>query len=365
MRVSQPFVTAPVKARRRRRSFPIHAYIGANGGGKSLAAVYDSLPTLAAGRPVLSTVRILDPKTGLPHPLWIKLDGYAPLLEAESCDVILDEVTGVASSRDSAGMPAVVANRLVQLRRRDIALRWTAPNWKRADTIIRECSQGVTLCMGFAPEVVKAEPTEHDGPHDPIAGPLLYGGEERPTDMYWCQIEGHHVHETDRQWSSKRLFYWRTYDAAAFDEWTAYRKEKVRPSARQIFWRPGSIAEAAYLRRCPLARRGHRRGALHGMRRQPAPAQVRVSSGPASTSYAAHPDRGHPRDGRHPIGGRRTRPDALRRSRALPRPRLADWSRGLVRSARAALGRAFDAGHGAGSSVFPTNKAKPATSSTT
>lgn len=198
------------KARSARRSFPIHAYIGANGGGKSLAAVYDSLPTLAAGRPVASTVRLIDPATGEDHPLWIPLKEYKTLLEVEFCDVILDEVTGVASSRDSMSMPTVIANHLVQLRRRDVALRWTAPNWKRADTIIRECSQAATLCMGFWKETVKAE----DG--------------------------------SDRQWSSRRLFYWRTYDAVAFDEWSTYRKEKHRPVTRQLYRRDSSPASLTY-----------------------------------------------------------------------------------------------------------------------
>lgn len=236
--VASDLKIAPVKSRRKRRAFPIHAYIGANGGGKSLAAVYDTLPTLAAGRPVVSTVRLLEyparpcdgwhgdkectlcgssvatedlgPGHMKAHPLWVPLDDFRTLLEVEFCDVILDEVTGVASSRESAGMPAAVANHLVQLRRRDIALRWTAPNWKRADVIIRECSQGVTLCMGFMPKAIKAD----DG--------------------------------SNRQWSSKQMFYWRTYDAATFDEWTTYRKEKVKPVARQLFWRPGSIAPNAY-----------------------------------------------------------------------------------------------------------------------
>ncbi len=241
MRVSEPFVTAPVKARRRRRAFPIHAYIGANGGGKSLAAVYDTLPTLAAGRPVVSTVRLLDPATGEPHPLWVKLDDYRTLLQVENCDVILDEVTGVASSRESAGMPAAVANLLVQLRRRDVALRWTAPSWKRADTIIRECSQGVTLCMGFAGKAINAEPVEHEGPH----GHSLHSLADA-SDSLTCLREGLYSHTDDRMWSSKRLFYWRTYDAAAFDEWTAFKKERCRPAARQLFWRPGSIGAAAY-----------------------------------------------------------------------------------------------------------------------
>jgi hypothetical protein len=229
---------APSRARRRRRGFPIHAYVGANGGGKSLSAVYDTLPTLAAGRPVLSTVRLLDYParpcdgwhgdvecalcgTSVPtgdlgpghmkaHPLYRPLSDYRQLMDAEHCDVLMDEVTGVASSRDSSSMPAPVANLLVQLRRRDVALRWTAPSWKRADTIIRECSQAVTICYGFAPQSIKAD----DG--------------------------------SDRLWSSRRLFYWRTYDAATFDEWTAHKRERLRPVTRQLMWRPGSVAESAY-----------------------------------------------------------------------------------------------------------------------
>jgi len=194
----------------KRRGYPIHAYIGANGGGKTLAMIRDTLATLAQGRRVVSTVRLLDTVTGEPHPLWTPLDDFRTMLEVEFCDLLLDEVTGVASSRESAGMPAAVANHLVQLRRRDVVLRWTAPSWKRADVIIRECSQAVTLCQGFMPEAVRSE----DG--------------------------------SDRLWSSRRLFYWRTFDAAAFDEWSAYRKEKLRPVARQLHWRPGSIAQSAY-----------------------------------------------------------------------------------------------------------------------
>ncbi len=201
--------TARLRARQRRRGYPIHAYVGANGGGKTMAAVYDTLPTLAAGRHVVSTCRILDPATGQPHPLWVPLDDYRTLLEVENCDVVADEVTGIASSRESQGMPAAIANLLVQLRRRDVAFRWTAPSWKRADTIIRECSQATTLCMGFVPETVSDETGE-------------------------------------RQWRSRKLFYWRTYDAATFDEWTTHRRERIKPAARQLMWRPGSMAERAY-----------------------------------------------------------------------------------------------------------------------
>jgi hypothetical protein len=224
VKVAEPFRTAKVKARSIRRSFEIHGYTGSNGGGKSLAAVYDSLPTLAAGRPIVSTVRILDPATGEPHPLWIPLDDFRTLLEVEFCDVILDEVTGVASSRDSAGMPSAVLNHLMQLRRRDVSLRWTTPNWKRADTGIREVTRGLTTCVGLVPEPA---PKSDDG--------------------------------LDRIWRSRRLFFWRTFDAKDFDEWStakersSSKQHRLKPAARQFVWRgalwkggPSLIAGHAY-----------------------------------------------------------------------------------------------------------------------
>lgn len=214
------------KPRRTRRGFPIHAYVGPNGGGKSAAAVWDSIPTLDAGRPVLSTVRLLDFRNPRPcdddactspdhgthlaaHPGYVPLSDWPQLLEAEHCDIIMDEVTGVASSRETSGMPAAVANLLVQLRRRDVVLRWTAPAWPRADKIIRECSQAVTYCQGYLPVV--------DG-----------------SD------------EDDRQWRRRRMFRWSTYDATEFEDFTAGKREQVKPWTGQWFWGPGSLAFDAY-----------------------------------------------------------------------------------------------------------------------
>lgn len=203
------------RKRSARRAFPIHAYVGPNGSGKSLAAVWDTMPSLASGRPVLSTVRLLDwlhpglDADGLPraHPLWVPLTEWSQLLEAEHCDVLMDEVTGVASSRESGGMPPAVANLLVQLRRRDVVLRWTAPSWSRADKIIRETSQAVTACLGYWPE------SHGDG---------------------------------DRLWRRRRLFRWRTYDTADFEEFTVGQRDRLNPWVNQWFWGPGSPAFSAY-----------------------------------------------------------------------------------------------------------------------
>lgn len=212
------------RKRLRRRSYPIHAYVGANGSGKSAAAVWDSLPTLLQGRPVLSTVRLLDFENPRPcddpacdsanhathlaaHPLYVPLREWRQLLDAEHCDIIMDEVTGVASSRESSGMPAAVANLLVQLRRRDVVLRWTAPAWTRADKIIRECSQAVTYCQGYLP----------------------------------VDDEG-----SDRMWRKRRLFRWQTYDASLFEEFSMGKREKIPSLVNQWFWGPGSHAFAGY-----------------------------------------------------------------------------------------------------------------------
>lgn len=211
------------KARRYRRRFPIHAYVGSNGSGKSLAAVWDSMPTLESGRAVLSTVRLTEwdpgrpctdeaceswrhPTHGAAHPLWVPLTGWDQVLEAEHCDVIMDEVAGIASARASMALPGAIEVLLQQLRRRDVILRWTAPAWNRADTIIREVTQAVTVCTGY------------------LRAPVSEQG-----DM----------------WRPRRVFRWRTYDPTDLAD-----DGDVRKDARKLFacWfkGPGSDAFRAY-----------------------------------------------------------------------------------------------------------------------
>lgn len=177
---------------------PIRGFVGPNGSGKSLAMISETVPVLRSGRPVVSTVPILDPATRRPHDLYTPLTSLAQLLELEHCHVLMDEVTGIASSRSSASMPDVVANWLVQLRRRDVVLFWTSPDWRRADIIIREVSQVVTYCRGMLPE-------RTDG---------------------------------DRLWRPNRFFVWSTYDALAFEDFTAGARTRLKPLSRRFYWRP-------------------------------------------------------------------------------------------------------------------------------
>ncbi len=229
--------------RKLRRQYAIVAAVGSNGGGKTACMVFDTLPTLLAGRPVLSTVRLLDFENPRPcdgfrwdgvysvmrpcelpadedgshaghraaHPLWVPFTQWDQLHDAEHCDVFMDEVTGIASSRESHAMPGEIGNRLNQLRRADVVLRWTAPSWKRADTIIRECTQVVVSCRGFFAKT-------HEAP------------------------EG----EPERMWRERRLFVWRSFDAYAFEDFTAGTRERLKPLGTDWQWGPGSVTFDAY-----------------------------------------------------------------------------------------------------------------------
>ena len=207
-----------------RRAAAIRGYVGANGGGKTMCAVVDLLPSLERGRRVLSNVRILDYQNPRPcddpeckieghpdhqaaHPLYEALTDFRQMLEFKGGEILLDEIASVASSREFGALPFQVTSQLQQLRRRDVTLSWTAPGWLRADKVLREVTQLVTECRGSMPV-------------------------QRVGD--------------DRIWRDNRLFVWRSYDATTFEEFTAGKRDKLKPMPRGLFWRPRSLAEIAY-----------------------------------------------------------------------------------------------------------------------
>jgi hypothetical protein len=205
---------------------PIVGFVGFNGMGKSLAAVACAMHHLEAGRPVLSTVRMLDYRNpreceqdedecpsvnhGLPghraaHPLWRPLDDFRQLFDFEDGHVLLDEVTGVADAREHQSMPVQVANYLPQMRRRNVTLGWTTIGWAFADIRLRRVTLAAVDCSGRLP-----------------------------------------TFNSDAIWPRNRLFVWRTYSAREFDEFQTHKREDYSAINRQIFWRPGSLIETAY-----------------------------------------------------------------------------------------------------------------------
>jgi len=251
------------RARLKRSMFPIRAYVGPNGTGKSALMVYDALANLERGRPQLSTVRLLDYKNPRPceggptcddpvkhsreimrttlqpfdpddpggvwvrhleptgefvvhqqaHPLYVRFEAYNQLVGWSDGDILMDEITGIASSRESAAMPSQVANKLVQLRRCNASLSWSTPSWGRADKVIREVTQLVTLMTAALPQRSPATP---DG--------------------------------QPRLWHRRRLFTARSYDPSSVDEFEAHRamRDEVKPDIIAFYWGPGSRMFTAY-----------------------------------------------------------------------------------------------------------------------
>ncbi len=205
---------------------PIVGFVGFNGMGKSMAAVACAAYHLEAGRPVLSTARILDYRNPRPceladddcpsnthgldghqaaHPLWRPLTDFRQMFDFDSGHILLDEVTGVADAREHQSMPVQVANYLPQLRRRNVTLGWTTIGWAFADIRLRRVTLAAVDCTGSMP-----------------------------------------TFDRDAIWPRNRLFVWRTYSAREFDEFQAHRSETYKAINRQVFWRPGSLVERMY-----------------------------------------------------------------------------------------------------------------------
>lgn len=217
--------------RTRRRSFNIMAYDGPNGGGKTAAMVFDTLPTLdgirwhckvkdhahtLAGvyegeRYVLANLDLFDPETGKLHPRAVRLTKWSQVLTAEHCDVLFDEVMGVASARDNGGLPGEVAMLLQKLRHFDISLRYTSPRFGAAHIDLRSPTKAVTSCRGFVA-----------------------------------------VRRSGMAWAANRLFNWRTFSTEDFEDQapSAHDRDRNRKSVRAKIvawmWGPGSRVFSAY-----------------------------------------------------------------------------------------------------------------------
>lgn len=223
--------------RRMRRAYPIHFYSGRNGAAKSLAAVYDTMPDLDAGLPVLSTVRLLDYNNPRPcddpfcgdlfhgtpnhmaaHPGYVPFTSWRQLLEWNRGTVLMDEITGVADSNSSAAIPDAAANHLAQLRRSDCSVRITGLNFIRANKRIREACTAVTRCSSILP------------------------------------VTAFHDDGTERMWKARRFAKWRTYDAQSLpiNDTTEASYEKADVLGFSTHWIPTSPAIRAYDTMAPV-----------------------------------------------------------------------------------------------------------------
>lgn len=206
---------------RKRRGTPIMGYVGLNGMGKTFAMVRDTLPDLALGRRVLSTVALLDPWTGNPHPLYEPFRHWSQLDDWRDGPVVMDEVTGVLDSRES-GMPKKVKKKLPQMRRANSPIRWTGIDYDNADKRLRQLSAAITVCRGYLPNKGLGRT---DGTVDSVP-----------------------------MWLPNRLFLLTTYDASTLqtaDDSQQFtqdenKKRKAKVKKRELVWGPGSLAFDCY-----------------------------------------------------------------------------------------------------------------------
>lgn len=219
---------------------PILVINGVNGSGKSLLAAELCRRSLEAGRPVLSTARLLDYENrrecpggdecddpanhfydkrvhGAAHPLYTRWTRWGQVDEMGTrFDLWADEITGVAGSRDTSALPKYAQDLFAQLRRRDAALRVTGIAFERADVLIREVAQGVVNCRGYVSRVDT---------------------------------------ESGRRYPRKRMFRWRMYGKDQGDVTRAALLD-AGPVAESWFWGPGSTAFGCYDTLAPVARIG-------------------------------------------------------------------------------------------------------------
>lgn len=242
----------------RRRDMPIRAYVGPNGSFKSATMILDILPTLRGikwhceepshlhndpiydehGNPiacgpdavhdgyrfVLSTVAILDPGTGEHHPLYRRLTEWWQFMAAEHCDIVLDEVTGIANARDAMGLPRPVQTKMDQMRKLDDTLSFSAPSFQRADATLRTTCQGIVDCRGYMSEKRQA---------------------------------------TVSAWRRRRLARVRTFSALDLEQFTAgagsikrQKNHRLRPESVQWWWGPGSEVFLSYSSKGAVSRVG-------------------------------------------------------------------------------------------------------------
>jgi hypothetical protein len=214
----------------RRRSLPIHGYLGENGGGKSATGVTDLIPSIEAGRPVRSTVRLLDydkPRPceltsdacgwlehdqdgghGQAHPLWTAVRTWDDVMTADHCELFIDEITGVFSARETHALPFDIGNMTQQFRRRKVRFGWSGVSWGRADIQIRSITQAVSIARGCLRTRKGLEPG------DP-----------------WARA----------RWS--RVI---TYDTRNMPEWTDGKRKGGKPLARQWLRIGKAVAFSAY-----------------------------------------------------------------------------------------------------------------------
>jgi hypothetical protein len=208
--------------------FAIRAYVGPNGGGKTLAMIESqAVRSWERGRPVVANLQLYPERLGFSADLFEPLITWRQIPDLAGCTLLLDEISSVLPSRQAMSVPPQLVRILNQLRKGDVDLGWTAPNWARCDVLLREVTQAVTVCRSSFPDRWQREQEQRMFPRarrNETGGRLAY----------------------EAGWLPNRLFTFTTYDALEFDEFTYAAVKDVKPRAVQRYWRSRHLAHTAY-----------------------------------------------------------------------------------------------------------------------
>lgn len=201
----------------------IRAFVGPNGSGKTLAAVVlGVLPSWKQGRPVVANTALYPERLGYLKSLGQGLPSWRDITVARDCTLFLDEITACLPSRSYGSMPPELQRVLNQLRKQDVDVLWTAPNWSRCDVILREVTQEVVVCKGYW--------------SDPY---------ERDRDGYVRNHKGRRVRRASR-WPANRVFRWAGFDALEYDDFQNRASVTLKPKWSKWYWRTRHDDQWAY-----------------------------------------------------------------------------------------------------------------------
>lgn len=229
--------------------FAIRAFVGANGGGKTLAMVESMvLGSWERGRPVCANLALFPERLGYSAELFVPLESWTQIPDLRGVTLCLDEISSVLPSRQAMSVPPQLVRILNQLRKGDVELGWTAPNWSRCDVLLREVTQAVTVCRGSFPDRWQRVDS---GPARLNRAKLVGAAWEHcegcdGVEHDGCRMAPERPLRADAGWGPNRYFVWSTYDAMEFDEFTYSAVKDVRPRRRRHYWRPRHSADLAY-----------------------------------------------------------------------------------------------------------------------
>ncbi|QEO10009.1 hypothetical protein FLP23_08330 [Protaetiibacter larvae] len=181
---------------------PVVGVTGVNGCGKTLLAVSAAVAALRSGRPVFSTVPVLDAATGRRS---APITSLGQLLRIRGSLILLDEVTTILPGGNAAPLPSEIRVMLGTLRHAGNTVIWTAPAWMRAHVELREVTQASAALF----PMLSRRRADNPWPSPVFVGAALLDTRSGKTDEAPTRVLRRRVY------LPRRLIGWGAYDTHA------------------------------------------------------------------------------------------------------------------------------------------------------